>query len=144
MLKLIIINRNLLNMVFYYKSGIKMHKQFFSLHRIFNKMFRHFKFDSQIPEMLDRKWKEKSLYVRIKVFRTSNSIFNNRKCKWTKQEINGILLPKLFWTTVIKFLAFSLEFQKFFSITRKIYSNSEKSIPGNRMFFNLFLEVSQI
>jgi hypothetical protein len=26
-------------------------------------MFRHIKFDSQIPEVLDRKWKEKSLRI---------------------------------------------------------------------------------
>ena len=44
----------------------------------------------------------------------------------------GILLPKLFWPTVRKkcssdfcnFSAFSLKFQKFFSITRKIFSHS--------------------
>ena len=41
---------------------------------------------------------------------------------------------------------FSLEFQKFFWITRRIYSNSEKSEKClvTECLFNLFLEVSQI
>ena len=47
-----------------------------------------------------------------------------------------------FW----KFSAFSLEFQKFFSITRTICLNSERSeqFLVTECFFNLFLEVSQI
>ena len=59
------------------------------------------------------------------------------KIKYELQR-NGILLPKLFWPTVRKkFSAFSLEFQKFFSITRTIYSNSKKvrTMFGNRMLF---------
>ena len=48
-----------------------------------------------------------------------------------------IYCEKTFW----KFSAFTLEFQKFFSITRTIYSNSERVTA---CFFNLFLEIYQI
>ena len=57
-------------------------------------------------------------------------------------------LNRLFmWSQkVCKFSAFSLEFQKIFSITRTIFSNSERSeqFLVTECFFNLFLEVSQI
>ena len=78
--------------------------------------------------------------------------------KWEKLW-NGILLPKLFWSTarkkcssdqekLSKFEAEGREVAKITrtKITRTIYSNSERSeqflVP--ECFFNLFLEVSQI
>ena len=61
-----------------------------------------------------------------------------------RKKRTGILLPKLFWPTVkfffCKFSAFSLEFQKFFSITRTIY----QTVKGQNNFWsqNAFLTCS--
>ena len=75
--------------------------------------------------------------------------------KFMKLKKNGILLPKLFWTTVrkkcssnlgknFKFEAKVENFQKFGD--HKNSSNSERSeqFLVTECFFNLFLEISQI
>ena len=75
----------------------------------------------------------------------------------TRNNNNGILLPKLFWPTVRKncssdqeklwkFEAEGREIANFLEITRTIYSSNERSeqFLVTECFFNLFLEVSQI
>ena len=85
--------------------------------------------------------------------------------KWSKKpknanfflNENGILLPKLFWPIVrkncssdreklLKFRGWRPKICKNFEITRKIYSNSERSeqFLVTEFFVNFFLEVSQI
>ena len=69
---------------------------------------------------------------------------------------NGILLPKLFWPTVrkncssnreklLKFEAEGREFVKFWDHLNNLFKQGKvRTIFGNRMLFNLFLEVSHI
>ena len=81
-----------------------------------------------------------------------SNLFNLRNLQ--EQVKKALLYQKLFWPLTVwtnccsdlKFFAFSLEFQKFFSITRTIYSNSERSeqLLVTEFFFNLFLDISQI
>ena len=68
-------------------------------------------------------------------------------CSWKNPPINGILIPKLFWSTVRKKISSDREKNsKIFEIIRTICSNSERSeqFLVTECFFNLFLEVSQI
>ena len=65
---------------------------------------------------------------------------------------NGVLLPKLFWPTVRKkcssdwekLLEFKAEGREFANFLRSLEQWKFRTIFGNRIFFNLFLEVSTI